>query len=490
VRQSFFLLLPLIFINPDLKSQESLIHYHFQASGGYTSDHVPFWMRSNQSGSIPLDNASLGLTASLHKDYRPSGRKVIDWGAGIDLRGNIGNNSNLILVEGYGKIRLGIFEIKGGRSRETMGLCDSSLSTGAFSEAGNALGIPKVEISIPEFYTLPFLGHLFAFKGNYAHGWIGAIPVNMLGNEQNQNLETYLHQKSLYGRLGKPEWKLKLYGGFNHQVFWGSEKIYFGSKHILTPFETYMYVVLGKPYGTDSIPKSKIGNQLGSIDVGFDLAFRKVKLFAYHQFIYDIGALYHMANLRDGLTGLTLTHLQHNSQFFSWNKMLIEVFYTKNQAGELWSPYTPSGDENYYNNDQYITGWSYNSLGIGNPFIGTRKDILKTLPADPRDYFINNRVIAFHFGFAGSVQNWDFFLKSSYSLNYGTYGTSEEGHTLGKIRTLPQYGLFGEKKQFSAIIQASRKIKKELYFGVAGAFDVGELYYDTYGVIVSLGIEI
>ena len=32
---------------------------------------------------------------------------------------------------------------------------------------------------------------------------------------------TYLHQKSLYGRFGKPEWKLKLYGGFNHQVIVG-----------------------------------------------------------------------------------------------------------------------------------------------------------------------------------------------------------------------------------------------------------------------------
>ena len=37
-------------------------------------------------------------------------------------------------------------------------------------------------------------------------------------------IETYLHQKSLYGRFGKPEWKWKLYGGFNHQVFWGNEK--------------------------------------------------------------------------------------------------------------------------------------------------------------------------------------------------------------------------------------------------------------------------
>jgi hypothetical protein len=53
-----------------------------------------------------------------------------------------------------------------------------------------------------------------------------------------------------------------------------------------------------------------------------------------------------MANIRDGLTGLVLTHTRQEDRFFGWNKMLIEVFYTKNQAGELWSPYSPSGDEN------------------------------------------------------------------------------------------------------------------------------------------------
>ena len=50
-------------------------------------------------------------------------------------------------------------------------------------------------------------------------------------------IETYLHQKSLYGRFGKPEWKLKLYGGFNHQVLWGNEKKYWGDIFTLSPLK-------------------------------------------------------------------------------------------------------------------------------------------------------------------------------------------------------------------------------------------------------------
>ena len=50
---------------------------------------------------------------------------------------------------------------------------------------------------------------------------------------------TYLHQKSLYGRFGKPGWKLKLYGGFNHQVLWGNEKVSYGDRYTLSPVKTY-----------------------------------------------------------------------------------------------------------------------------------------------------------------------------------------------------------------------------------------------------------
>jgi len=469
-----------------LHSQPENFHFNVTTLGGYTSaGTVPFWLRSNNFGSVPLDNASLSLIGSVHKEYDTQKPGIFDWGVGVEGRANLGKKSNFNIIEGYGKIRISVFEIKAGRSREIMGLCDTSLTSGAFSVAGNSLGIPKVEISIPDFYTLPFFGHLFAFKGNYAHGWIGNTDVKLLSTERTM-LTTYMHQKSLYGRFGKKEWKWKLYGGFNHQVFWGSEKSYYSPYLTLSPFEVYLYVVAGRPYGTDNIPYSKIGNQLGSIDLGFEYNIRNVKILAYRQFVYDIGAMYHLANLRDGLNGLSFTNMSVINNGFRWKKILVEFFYTKNQGGELWSPYSPSGDENYYNNDQYIEGWSYKKIGIGNPFIGTRDYIREGLPADPRDYFINNRVVVLHFGSECSVREWDFMLKASYSLNYGTFGTDEVGHTLGKIRTLPRYGIFEETKQFSAFMEGSRTLNNGFRVGLVTAFDKGNLYYDSFGLIASL----
>ena len=166
--------------------------------------------------------------------------------------------------------------------------------------------------------------------------------------------------------------------------------------------------------------------------------------------------------------------------------MLIEVLFTKNQAGEFWSPPTPSEDEDYFNNGQFTEGWSYKGIGLGTTFICSSASTREGLPADPGDYFINNRVVAFHFGFEGSIQNWDFVLKSSYSLNYGTFGTSEIGHTLGKNRTLPLYGIFSETKQFSAYFEANKELKNGLNFGFTGAFDIGELYYNSSGFLLRL----
>ena len=71
-------------------------------------------------------------------------------------------------------------KFRAGRSKEIMGLCDTTLSSGSWSVSGSNLGIPEVEISVPEFFIIPWLGQLFAFKGNFSHGWMGD-PLRAVG---------------------------------------------------------------------------------------------------------------------------------------------------------------------------------------------------------------------------------------------------------------------------------------------------------------------
>lgn len=463
---------------------------------GTTNKVVPFWMRSNQFGSIPLTGGSGSLQGRLYKSYiglPPNdilyGReKTFDWAFGLDVRGNGGNKSNLQLIEAYGKIKIWKFQLKGGRSKDVIGLVgDSSLTSGNFSQSGNALGVPKLEISIPEFLEIPFLEGIFSFKGNFSHGWAGTKDVrkniSAVITSPVDRVPVYLHQKSFYGRFGKKDWKFKLYGGFNHQVFWGSEQKIYGKYFDLSPSQTFFYVATGKAYGNGSeIPNSKIGNHLGSIDLGAEYSFKDFRMIVYRQAFYEVGALSKLANIVDGLNGISIKNLNPKDGGFSLNSLVLEFLYTKNQAGELDSRYTKSGDEDYYNNYFYTEGWSYKGLGLGNPLLSTKSSTRNGLASDPNDYFINNRVIAYHIGVGGSINAWTFQSKISYSQNFGTFGTSPIGHSLGRERFPPKFGIFQQVNQFSFYFDNQKEIKDGLIIGYTVGYDQGGLLRNSVGV--------
>jgi hypothetical protein len=190
----------LLFLSVSSFAQYSLVHFNIEAQAIYTSnDQVPFWLRSNQFGSIPLSGASSSYIGRFTKDYKPNSKMLMDWGFGFEGRTNLGKQAEGLPIEAYGKARIGVFELKAGRSKDVIGLVgDSSLSSGSFSISGNTLGIPKVQVSIPEYYSLPFFNKLFAIKGGLAHGWLGDVPIS---SKRVESVSTFYHQNSLYGRI-------------------------------------------------------------------------------------------------------------------------------------------------------------------------------------------------------------------------------------------------------------------------------------------------
>ncbi|CAG4995388.1 hypothetical protein DYBT9275_01625 [Dyadobacter sp. CECT 9275] len=457
--------LVLIVLSLWCKAQSALYQANVEAQASVMGKNVPFWMRSNQFGSIPLSGTSGSILAGGQKMYQSKDKKFFDWGASVQARTNFGKKAEFILLEGYGKIRLGILEVKGGRSRENFGLADTLLSSGNFAVSGNALGIPKLEISIPEFYSLPFAGKFFSFKGNYAHGWLGNVPIQFPYRQVDQ-AKTYLHQKSLYLRLGKPDAKTKVYLGLNDNVLWGNSKeIFSKNEFTLTPWQEYTYVILSKKF-----EYSQVGNHLGTVDLAVDHRFSQSTVRFYHQSYFDKDALKHFANISDGLTGISLTR-KTESETFSVNRFVFEFLYTKNQAKNSVTSLQLLGYEDYYNNYIYTQGWSYKSVGLGTPFITSRNDVRNEIPKLANEYFSNNRLLAFHTGMQGTAGNWEYTTKLSYSMNYGTYSTEKS---------------FGKKSQFSGYIEANRDIGNKLYLGLTAALDAGDLLNTTGGLLISL----
>ncbi|MDZ7634129.1 MAG: hypothetical protein U5L72_06685 [Bacteroidales bacterium] len=118
--------------------------------------------------------------------------KLFDWGASFEGRANVGQNSNLILIEGYGKVRFGVLDVKAGRSKDIMGLCDTTLTSGSYGVSGNGLGIPKIEISIVDFYQIPWFDRLLAIKGNFSHGWFGQTSMKQGGRGRGYITDKHL----------------------------------------------------------------------------------------------------------------------------------------------------------------------------------------------------------------------------------------------------------------------------------------------------------
>ncbi|SPZ88481.1 Uncharacterised protein [Sphingobacterium multivorum] len=111
----------------------------------------------------------------------------------------------------------------------------------------------------------------------------------------------------------------------------GAEKKVYGSNYTLNDFQSLLYVMFGKAYGAPGVPKSKLGNQQGSIDMAFSYDWDNLQLMAYRQNFYDVGALSKLANIADGLNGITLTnrHFGRSLKNWDWHKFLVEFFTLK-----------------------------------------------------------------------------------------------------------------------------------------------------------------
>jgi len=453
----------------------------FSMGGGYTSGaYTPFWLRANQFGEVPTWESYYHAGMSAKMEYR-KGRRA-DWAMGATARVNLTETrSDFFFQEAYIKGKFGIFELSAGRKKYIQGLTDTTLSSGSYIYSGNALPMPKIEVVVNDYWAPGFLGGIAAFKGNFVHGWFDKDRSNVT--------QVYLHQKSFYGRLGKPSWPVKFYGGFNHQVQWGGTKRYLpasitnasGSKTSL--LSDYLYVITGKSlagaggdtatYGAND-GFNRLGNHLGSVDVGMEIELKAGKLFFYRQSVYEDGSLFHGNNITDGLHGISFT--RHVEQGLL--KIVFEYFNTTSQGGAGGSGNTVAalrGQDNYFNNGDFPEGWSYMGRGLGSPLMTL--DSETGLNPTFNTYFDNNRVEAFYVGAEALLGENHLTFRGSLSNAIGFYG----------------YEYVPVKRQISAGLQWQRPmpwISEGAQLKANIGFDTGDWKKDVFGGNLSLSIPL
>ena len=410
------------------------------------SSSTPFWLRTNQYGEVPLDGRMLTVRGEVRKEYDStqlaSSKKKLLFGYGGRGVVNIGQSSQVLLSEVDGKARYGAFEFYAGRRREIMGLVDSTLSMGSYIWSGNALPMPKLQIGLWDYVPILKNG-LIAVKGNFAHGWFGS-------GDSTKNY--FLHQKSLYVRLGKPAWRFKFYGGINHQVQWGGRPtvpfVQGGTNAYITQYgsglQAFLHVALGVSLnegyytangGITGEGGNRLGNHLGTVDMALEYQTDAVKWLVYRQSIYEDGSLFVLSNISDGLTGVSM---DIKNATVGIKKIVVEYLDTSNQGGSLQSgnqtAFIPQlrGGDNYFNNATYEEGWQYKGQTIGTPFL---MPLDKTTGAGAKDFIgsfvppyainprliLNNRVKVWAVGIHSRIHRVNLLTRISSSQNLGRY---------------------------------------------------------------------
>lgn len=442
-----------------------------------TSGITPFWLRSNQYGIVPLSSPMLTFRGSAHKEYdstKNENQKLKKFGYGYGFWGvaNVGKQSALLLPEAYLKVRYGAFEFYGGRRREIMGLVDTTLTSGSYIWSGNALPMPKIQISVPNYTSI--IGHgLISVKGAYVHGWFN--------NDRPITKHVKLHQKSFYARLGKDNWKIRMYAGFNHNVQWGGESPFYSINGKLPDgFRNYIYAITGKRGAITNSPQTsdfdanRVGNHLGTIDIGMDIKLANADLFFYRQNIYEDGSLFFLNNIADGLNGVSIK--LKNTKIIK--KIGFEYLNTTSQGGNIFAffdnaPPELRGADSYFNNAQFADGWTYKNSIIGTSFIQNYH--LNFSASDKlKDFFIeNNRIKLFNIVAVGCFnENLYINFRSSFSTNYGTYIDPTD-------KTL---------KQTSTLLSLT---KSDFYLenttlNLGVSFDSGSLYKSSFGTSIRI----
>lgn len=221
---------------------------------------------------------------------------------------------------------------------------------------------------------------------------------------------TRIHYKRL-GLITTFNERNKLTVQLQHFAQWGGTSPVEGE--LPSDFEAFFDVFLAKkrPLVTqDIIYNNALGNHLGSFLLEYELKTTIGTVSLFHEHIFEDGSGTRWANFPDGVWGLF--YQPTNGKFI--NAVLYEYVDTAKQSGIGGG----SGIDNYFSNNLYRSGWTYERNIIGVPFILADPDLLITDSTNP---IFNNRLKAHHIGVSGHFKGVAWMVKTSFVSNLGTY---------------------------------------------------------------------
>lgn len=431
-----------------------------------SSGNLPYWAVTNQFGIMPEGN---GILANVKFNSFSNPERVWKFDSGVSLAANYDNAVNrvspmvdeLFVSGGWKALRLDL-----GMRRRNMeftpysNLGSLSITGGSVAWSGNARTMPGYLISL-EPVPVPFTGRHLWLEG--AFGDYKALDNRYVSGPLVHNTRIGLTLE-----IGRFSFGLSL----DHYAMWSGVHPEFGS--MPATFENYWRMLFGLPAGASGAAIDKenvIGNQLGGEKFKFAWRGDGWRIIAQHDIMYDDKSGMKFHNFPDGV----------NTVWFGFDdkeKWISDVVFeyanSMNQSGPKHSIIDDSGKEkivggndNYFNNHYYLSGWTYYGRIIGLPAF---------LPAEKVDGqargVVSNRIQAYHIGMGGRMfRIMPYKLMLTWCNHFGTFNnpfeakkgqfsfgfSSEAPLAVGNLNFALKYGIYGDfgevfKNSFGALI--------------------------------------
>ncbi|AYQ30778.1 capsule assembly Wzi family protein [Runella sp. SP2] len=440
---------------------------------------TPFWLRVNKNGTVPSDSP-LGFV-NLEANWIRNGK--IRWIGQISTSVVQNKNSSIYIPNLHIDAEYKGLVFRVGRFREIIGLGDSSMSSGFYIYSGNALPIPKIQLSTNGFLPLHFTNGFLSIHAQIGHGWFG---------HETWAQNYYLHQKSFYLKFGKPRSSIHLYTGISHFAQWGGNSaILIGSGRVAPngdlphSLKDFLYVISAQKFpqstGLSSFDtENRVGNHLGTLEALFEYQNLRSTWLAYYQHpIENMPGVF--GNFPDGLYGISWRNKSPKTSKLAVTNFIIEYLTTLDQGLFYNSIINTYHGNDYFNNSQYMDGWTYRNHIIGTPFITYRNDT--------RPEWVNLRGSYEEGGYMKINSNSVTALHVSSQVSFGKKNTilfrvSPSRHYFN-LRNDGSY----EKNvnQFSSLLEFQNQPQKhkDIVLKMALSFDDGELLPNTFGASFS-----
>lgn len=450
-----------LLISSFVYSQKDTLRYDVSVSAlTSTGTQLPFWLRSRQYDlNSALPQSSSILLSLQQRMNHPTRLFDYEFKANVLIQ-NDNKSTGFYFHELYAKARISVFDIILGSREEILGNQDSTLSSGGFLFSQNARPMPKLTIGIERFTAVPFTKGFVEIKGAISHGW---FTDNIYTNAE------LLHHKYAYIKLGG-KLPVQLQYGLDHVVEWGGVVPDLGQQP--AGFNDFISVFFARSGGKSANISDQInalGNHIVSQSMRLDATVSDFQLGAYWQNLSEDGPIRLIGlgmNAKDGLWGISI----RNNKLGFLKGFVYEYLNTTDQSG----PYHDKdgiiygGNDSYFYNGIYQTGWSYFLKTIGTPFI------LAPIKSEYSNnyYPVNNRVQVHHVGIEGDIVGYKYKFMSSFSSNYGTYSS-------------PYVSAI---ENTSMLLEVNKRFSKlaNIEIGCKVGADFGQLYGNSVGCIFSI----